>query len=184
MSTVLIICGAEPVLFAEGRFNRSLAAAAARTLAPAYEVLETAIADGYQIEEEQRKFQQADVVIYQYPVYWFNCPSTLKGYLDRVFTRGVFYQRATPYGSGGLLSGRRYLLSTTWNAPVNAFNDPAAFFHGASLDDTLLPLHAANRYVGMRPLPSFAVHDVISDPDYVAAEARWIAHLQQALLER
>ncbi|WP_422917560.1 NAD(P)H-dependent oxidoreductase [Salinicola tamaricis] len=64
----------------------------------------------------------------------------MKRYLDEVFTagHGSLYasdgrSRQDPsrqYGSGGLLQGRRYLLSLTWNAPREAFDSPGDFSRG------------------------------------------------------
>lgn len=63
---------------------------------------------------------------------------------DEVFTdgHGRLYQSdgrtrsdATKgYGSGGLIQGKTYMLSVTWNAPREAFTDPEQFFHGVGVD--------------------------------------------------
>ncbi|EKU16338.1 putative nAD(P)H-dependent quinone reductase [Streptococcus intermedius BA1] len=34
------------------------------------------------------------------------------------------------YGQGGLMKEKEYILSTTWNAPEEAFNNSTAFFNG------------------------------------------------------
>lgn len=182
MKSVLVICGAEKTGNSEGRYNRSLTEAAERLLSPAYRVSTTYIEDGYDIEKEQAKFKGADFVIWQFPVFWFHCPSTTKRYIDQVFARGVFFERKVPYGSGGLMTGKCYLLSTTWNAPEAAFDDPSTFYEGRSLDDALIAMHKANQYVGMSPLPSFAIYDVIKDPRYPDNEARWLEHLKRYFL--
>ena len=181
MKNILIICGAEKTGNAGGRYNRSLAEAAVRTLRGDFQVESTHIENGYDIEGEQAKLKRADCVIYQFPVFWFNCPSSLKRYFDQVFERGVLYERRVPYGTGGLMKGKHYLLSTTWNAPEAAFGDMTTFYQGRSVDEALISIHQANRYVGMTPLPSFAAYNVITDPNYEATEARWVAHLRAVL---
>lgn len=182
MKNILIICGAEKAGYSEGRYNRSLADTARNTLSPSFNVSLTHISDGYKIESEQEKFKQADYVIYQFPVFWFNCPSTLKKYIDQVFTYGVFFERKVPYGTGGLMSGKHYLLSTTWNAPKAAFGDPAGFYQDSNVDDALISMHKANQYIGMQPLPSFTTFDVIKNPNYSDAEIRWTEHLKNTFL--
>ncbi|GAB4349238.1 MAG: NAD(P)H-dependent oxidoreductase [Gammaproteobacteria bacterium] len=179
MKNILVICGAEKAGHSEGRYNRSLTEAAVSLLSSTFSVVTTYIEEGYDIEAEQEKFKQTDSVIWQFPVFWFHCPSSMKQYLDRVFVRGVFFERRVPYGTGGLMGGRTYLLSSTWNAPKEAFNDPGTFYEGCSVDDALIAMHKANQYVGMTPLPSFTVHNVIADPRYEENEARWLSHLQR-----
>lgn len=178
MREILIICGAEKTGAAEGCYNRSLADAARRLLQESFRVEMTRVENGYDVKGEQAKFSRADCIIYQFPVFWFNCPSSLKRYFDQVFERGVMYERKAPYGSGGLMKGKRYLLSTTWNAPDSAFGDMTTFYQGRSVDEALISIHQANRYLGMTPLPSFAAYNVITDPNYEETEARWLMHLQ------
>ena len=182
MKNVLIICGAEQTANSEGRFNRSLMETAVRVLSPSFSVDVTHVANGYDIKDEQDKYMQADIVIYQFPVFWFHCPSSMKKYIDGVFERGVFYDRKVPYGTGGFLRGKRYMLSTTWNAPEAAFGDMTTFYQGRSLDEALIAMHQANRYIGMNSLPSYAVHNVVTNPEYVENETRWVKHLQDVLL--
>ncbi|GAB7202765.1 hypothetical protein OS12_42100 [Dickeya oryzae] len=87
---------------------------------------------------------------------------------------------AKKYGSGGLLQGKHYLLSLTWNAPLEAFTDPDQFFHGVGVDGVYLPFHKANQFIGLSPLPTFICNDVIKQPDVERDIARYRAHLDKA----
>ena len=120
--TVLLINGAQSQGVAEGQLNKTLMDQALEVLLPHYQVLTTQVSEGYDIREEQEKFAQADVVIFQYPVFWFSLPSDFKRYLDDVYEMGVFFTGSERYGEGGLLQGKSYMLSTTWNAPRIAFS--------------------------------------------------------------
>ncbi len=182
MKNTLIICGAEQAGNAEGYFNRSLVDAAINLLTPYYQLEVTHIAAGYDVKIEQEKFIRADAVIFQFPVFWFHCPASMKKYIDQVYERGVFFERKEPYGTGGLLKNKKYLLSTTWNAPESTFGNMTAFYQGRSVDEALIAMHQSNRYVGMQALPSFAVHNVTSAPDYPASEAQWLKHLKEVFL--
>lgn len=42
------------------------------------------------------------------------------------------------YGSGGLAQGKKFMLSYTWNAPVEALTDPSQFFQGKGGDSIVL----------------------------------------------
>jgi modulator of drug activity B len=178
MAAIHIVCGAEVTAISEGRFNRALVAEAQDVLGAAgHGVTVTDVEEGFDVAAEQEAYRAADAVILQFPVFWFAVPSGLKRYFDTVYQRKVFYQRALPYGAGGLLGGRRYMLSTTWNAPPAAFDDADAFFEGRSVDGVLFPVHKAQQYIGLEPLPSFHALNVISEPDYARHAARFRAHL-------
>ncbi|MBI5223195.1 NAD(P)H-dependent oxidoreductase [Candidatus Micrarchaeota archaeon] len=44
-----------------------------------------------QIEKYQKMVKEADRLVFIYPVWWYNMPSILKGFFDRVFTNGFAY---------------------------------------------------------------------------------------------
>ena len=81
---------------------------------------------------------------------------------------------------GGTLRGKKYMLSVTFNAPREAFDDPRQqFFAGRSVDDLLLPTHLNAKFFGMKPLPTFAAFDVMKNPEIDSDFARFAAHLNQ-----
>ncbi|MHC0441502.1 NAD(P)H-dependent oxidoreductase [Flavobacterium sp. 3-210] len=41
--------------------------------------------------EEQKKIENADCIIFLYPVWWSDCPAKLKGWFDRVYSVGYAY---------------------------------------------------------------------------------------------
>ena len=86
---------------------------------------------------------------------------------------------ARKYGSGGLLHGKRYMLSLTWNAPLEAFNDPDQFFEGVGVEAVYLPFHKANQFLGLEPIPSFVANDVEKNPQIEADLDRFAAHLDE-----
>ncbi len=136
-----------------------------------FEVLYTAIDKGYEVEEELAKFSQADALFFQYPVYWMGLPWLAKKYIDEVFSAGA--QRVTyesdgrsrddaskKYGSGGLLKGKSYMLSMTYNCPQSEFDNKEGFFDGLSLDEANVAVHKTFQFCGMEALKSYAVHDI------------------------
>ncbi|GGF23391.1 hypothetical protein GCM10010954_22760 [Halobacillus andaensis] len=107
----------------------------------------------------------ADIVIYQTPIYCYSVPALFKKYFDEVHEYGVFFEgNKAQYGTGGLLHGKKYMFSTTWNAPAEAFEDRTQFFEGRSVEDTLFPLHLVHKYVGMKPIKTFACFNVKKEP--------------------
>lgn len=43
------------------------------------------------VQKEQKKIENADCIIFLYPVWWSDCPAKLKGWFDRVYTVGYAY---------------------------------------------------------------------------------------------
>ena len=114
-----------------------------------------------------------------------------KKYVDEVFTAGMFQQRflsgdgrtredpRKQYGSGGKMHGKQYMLSLTWNAPQQAFDDPADFFEGKGVDAVYFPFHKANEFLGMTALPTFLCVDVMKRPQPEIDAARYEQHLSE-----
>ncbi len=151
-----------------------------------HEVTVTEVANDWKVEEEHEKIRAADVLVIQTPGWWMSPPWQLKRYEDEVFTTGGFTRgdgrtRTEPtknYGTGGLLTEKRYLLSSTWNAPKEAFDEPGDFFEGRGIDGVLLPVHKTLQFLGMHPLESFMANDVLKNPRIEADIERWKAHLK------
>ncbi|MCG5031530.1 NAD(P)H-dependent oxidoreductase [Mesosutterella sp. OilRF-GAM-744-9] len=170
---------------AQGGLNHLLADTARETLeALGHKVQITRLQDPYDPEKERQKILWTDAVIYQFPVWWMEPPAALKSYEDRVFGPGMITgdgrHRDNPeynYGTGGLLTEKRYMISATWNAPRTAFTDPKEFFEGRGMDATFFGLHKASQFLGMKPLPSFACNDVMKNPKTDSDLARWKEHL-------
>lgn len=193
MTHIHLINGAKPFAHSPGRLNRTLQSLAATCLEEAgMTVSQTTIDDGYAVDEEIRAIQKADTVIYQFPGWWMGTPWPLKKYMDEVFTEahGLFYgsdgrSRHDPsrhYGSGGLLQGKRFMVSTTWNAPLEAFEDEEQFFGGGGIDAVLFPFYRAHAFLGMKRLPTFLATDVMKNPDIDAIKTAYRQHLERVII--
>ncbi len=192
MSNILIINAHEYYPFSEGRLNLTLAEKAAKLLsANGHTVKTTTMKDDYDVAAELEKHQWADVILLQTPVNWMGVPWSFKKYMDTVYSAGMDgtlcdgdgRTRSDPtrqYGSGGTLGGKKYMLSLTFNAPREAFNDPGQYLlQGKSVDDLLCPMHMNFRFFGMEPLETFACHDVMKNPDIENDLIRFEAHLDK-----
>lgn len=190
MSKILLINGKQAFAHSQGQYNDTLhAAAQAHLTSLGHDVQETVIEHGYDIDSEVEKFVWADVVILQMPGWWMGTPWSVKEYMDKVFTEGHGKLYANDgrsrsdssrlYGSGGLLQGRQYMLSVTWNAPTSAFDDPNEFFEGKGVDAVYFPVHKAHQFLGMTGLPTFMCNDVMKVPQPDRDVERYIAHLNR-----
>ena len=60
----------------------------------------------------ERALDRADLLILQFPLWWFGPPAILKGWFERVFTRGFGYMPGRKYDTG-LMRGKRAMVSVT-----------------------------------------------------------------------
>ncbi|MCH7379637.1 MULTISPECIES: NAD(P)H-dependent oxidoreductase [Acinetobacter] len=190
MSNILIINGAKQFEHSNGELNDTLTEFSQAHLSTlGHQVQVTRTDSDYDIQAEIAKYLWADVVIYQMPGWWMGAPWTMKKYIDDIFTigHGSLYasdgrsrsDASKKYGSGGLIQGKKYMLSLTWNAPMEAFTDPDQFFQGVGVDGVYLPFHKANQFLGMDSLPTFIVNDVIKAPNVPSYIEAYKAHLDQ-----
>ena len=190
MKNILLVNGAKTFAHSNGQLNDTLTELAQEVLLDLGHQVQVTRADSeYDAKAEVEKFLWADTVIYQMPGWWMGAPWTVKKYIDDVFTEGhgSLYANdgrsrsdaSKKYGSGGLIHDKNYMLSLTWNAPMDAFNDAEQFFHGVGVDGVYLPFHKANQFLGMQTLPTFIVNDVIKAPEVSAYMAQYRDHLTQ-----
>lgn len=188
MSNILILNAAKTFAHSKGALNDTLTEVAASFLRDSgHDVRMVNIDQGYEVPAEVENYLWADTVIYQMPGWWMGEPWIMKKYIDEVFTEGhgklyasdgrTRADAAKKYGSGGLLQGKTYMLSLTWNAPLEAFTDQEQFFHGVGVDGVYMHFHKANEFLGMAGLPTFICNDVIKQPDIENDIVRYRAHL-------
>ena len=190
MSNILIINAHHKYPFAEGRLNGSLVNLANEVLTTkGHSTRIVEVDHGWDVGKELENHQWADVVLLQSPVNWMGMPWSFKKYMDEVYTAGMDgtlcegdgrHSDAPKknYGAGGTLSGKKYMLSLTFNAPEEAFNDPDEYlFQGKSVDDLWFPMHMNFRFFGMEPLETFACYDVMKNANAENDFNRFTAHL-------
>lgn len=159
MKNILLINGHEYYDNSTGKLNETLYDIIKNTLKVSYNIKETIIKNGYDVKIEQSKFDWADIVIFQTPIFWFNFPALCKKYIDEVYEHGKFYSSSSIYGNGGKMKGKEYMLSVTWAAPQNVFgNTNEPFFEGKGIDEVLIAMHKTQQFVGMRNLPTLSNH--------------------------
>ncbi len=72
------------------------------------------------IESEIQKIEWCDLMVWQFPLWWFGLPGILKGWVDRVFAMGRTYGGDRIYGNG-VFKGKRAMLSLTTGGPPPAY---------------------------------------------------------------
>lgn len=160
--------------------------------AQSFEVLETVIEDGYTPEEEEKKHLEADIVILQMPVNWFGAPWIYKKYVDEVFNSGLFSKSfltgdgrtkddlAKQYGTGGLLHGKKFMICATWNAPAEAFNNPAQqLMQGKNTADLFLNITSNYRFCGYEIMEGYNCFDIFRRSDITKDVESYPEHLEK-----
>ncbi len=110
-----------------------------------------------EIEMEQEKLRWCDVLILQFPMWWFGLPAILKGWVDRVMTYGFAYAPGKKF-EAGLLNGRRALVSVTTGAHANVLAPDSM---DGDIHRLLWPVqNGVLRYVGFDVLPPFIAHGI------------------------
>lgn len=116
------------------------------------------------ISIEQEKVRQSELLIFQFPLWWYSVPAIMKGWIDRVLSYGF------AYGGGASLQGRRALLSLTTGGPEHTYQPDMR----GTLD--LLLKHITDG--------TFALCGIESLPPFVVYAASRTSHEQrQAALE-
>ena len=117
------------------------------------------------IQAELDKLLWADLLILNFPIFWFSAPAMLKGWIDRVLVSGICYGGKRFYDQGGL-AGKKALVTVTLGGREHMFGEGA--IHGP-LEDMLRPiLRGTLAYVGFDVLVPFVAWHV----PYISDEAR------------
>jgi glutathione-regulated potassium-efflux system ancillary protein KefG len=68
------------------------------------------------IDKEQQRLLDHQVILFQFPLFWYSTPSLVKEWLDLVLEHGF------AYGDGGSrLSGKRMMIALTAAGPLDAY---------------------------------------------------------------
>jgi len=197
MKNILIVNGAIRFAHSGGTFNSSLVewtTTIAEKLGNSVKIVN--VQDEFDPMQEVEKFKWADVIIYHTPIWWFHLPSRFKFYLDEVLTAGYnngMYKSdgrshvnpAINYGTGGLMQGKYYMVTSTWNAPEEAFTLEGEFFKQTSVDDgVLFGFHRMNDFLGLTRLDGMHFHDLEkngSEERILKYKTSYQTHLEHAL---
>lgn len=105
---------------------------------------------------EMEKVKWADLLIFQFPIYWTSMPAILKGWVDRVFANGFAFDAVEEkYYETGLLKGKKALVSITTGAPRILYSEGMP--HGDIEKLMISFTHNTLEFVGLDVLPLFGI---------------------------
>ncbi len=118
---------------------------------------------------EQHKLSQAELVIFQFPVWWRSMPAMLKGWVDRVISVDFAYGGGKYYETGGL-QGRRAMLAVTASGELTGEEANQWLYH--TLDGVLA-------FTGLAVLPTYVAAPRSASPE---ERARMLEGYRERLL--
>ncbi|USD39717.1 NAD(P)H-dependent oxidoreductase [Ferrimonas sp. SCSIO 43195] len=98
------------------------------------------------VEREQQRLKEHDVVVFLFPLFWYSTPSILKEWQDLVLEYGF------AYGQGGdALHGKRLVCVVSAGGAQSAYQEQG--YNHFSIRELLRPLEQTARLIGMQYLP-------------------------------
>lgn len=108
------------------------------------------------IQQEQEKLLWCDLLLLQFPFWWFSAPALLKGWLDRVLAKGFAYDKGKWFEQG-LMRGKKAKLVLTTQSGSDSYSSEGV--HGP-IDPFLMPLHHTLKLVGFSLEKPFIAYGV------------------------
>jgi glutathione-regulated potassium-efflux system ancillary protein KefG len=107
------------------------------------------------VKREQQLLLDHDLLVLQFPFYWYSCPALLKEWEDRVLEQGF----AFPPGVGDALKGKHWLTVTTAGGSEDAYRSGG--FNNYTMSELLRPFQQTANLCGMVWHPPFVVHSIL-----------------------
>ncbi|MCB1041554.1 MAG: NAD(P)H-dependent oxidoreductase [Acidobacteria bacterium] len=125
------------------------------------------------IDREQQRLREHDVLIFHFPLYWYSTPSLLKEWQDLVLEYGFAYGH-----EGKALAGKQFMCALSASGPEKAYH--ADGYNHFTIRELLQPLEQMADFVGMTYLPPFTLfgaRSAVEDKRLSRHIAQWTALL-------
>lgn len=135
------------------------------------------------IQTEMEKLKWCDVLILQFPFWWFSVPAILKGWFDRVLVKGFTYDAGQWFNTAPLL-GRKAMIMTTTQAPAQSYLPNAL---NGDINSLLQPIHHTLHFIGFTPIEPFIAYGVMDEDNvkrkrYLEEYAEHLLNLEHATI--
>ena len=115
------------------------------------------------VDVEQQRLLDHDVVLFQFPLFWYSTPSIIKEWQDLVLEHGFAYGT-----DGDKLEGKRMMLAITAAGPGDAYSEGG--YQHYPLREFLRPLEQTARLCGMKFGPPYVLYESLRAPSTGAVE--------------
>ncbi|MFN8354038.1 MAG: NAD(P)H-dependent oxidoreductase [Spirosomataceae bacterium] len=138
---------------AQSEVNRQLLkAVSAMPNVTIHELYRTYPDEKINVTTEQQLLRTHQLIVFQFPLYWFSAPSLLKKWMDEVVTSKFALEAGNP------LKGKKLLIATSAGGTADDFR------HGGlmniSIDEALTPYEAFARLCQLDYQPAFVTYGV------------------------
>ena len=173
MASILVLF-AHPALEKSRVHRRLLQAAAGLPGIYVHDLYEAYPDFDIDVRREQELLLTHQLVVLQYPLYWYSTPAILKQWMDLVLEHGWAYGR-----SGTRLRGKQLQVVTSAGGGEQAYQ--VGGFNQHPVSDFLFPIEQTARLCGMTWLPPYVVlgSHRMNLPEIDAAAAAYRRHLEQ-----
>ena len=104
------------------------------------------------LQVEMDKLEWCDLLIFNFPLWWFALPSILKGWVDRVFAMGFVYGNGKGVYENGIYKDKKAMIVMTTGGPEIAYNGGK----NGNMESILFPVnHGIFYFTGMTVIPPF-----------------------------
>jgi len=117
----------------------------------------------FNVEEEQAIVDAHDVLVFQFPWYWYSAPAVVKQYLDEILTRGWAYL------GGNSLEGKAVIFAISTGGMADAYR--ADGHNKFTMNELLAPYIATANMTKMIWNEPFVVHGVRNLSDQELSDA-------------
>lgn len=106
-----------------------------------------------ELKAEMEKLEWCDVLMFNFPMWWFGMPAILKGWIDRVFAMGFVYGAGKGVYENGIYANKTAFITLTTGGPMQAYGQSGK---NGDINTLLYPIHHGVFYfTGMTVLPPF-----------------------------
>jgi glutathione-regulated potassium-efflux system ancillary protein KefF len=110
--------------------------------------------NGFDIAAEQQAHEEADRIVYLFPIHWFNLTPMLKAYLNQVWSYGWAFGP-----NGQALKGKQ--MQVVVSAGATEFTYSSEGLIHSTMNEVLTPMKASAHYVGMDYLSPLAFYSAM-----------------------
>ena len=100
---------------------------------------------------ERVLMDEHDIIVMQFPLYWYSTPAILKQWQDIALTYGWAFGH-----EGRRLEGKKFLVAVSTGGPEKAYQHEG--FNKLTMNELLLPIRQTANLCGMIYLPPFVLH--------------------------
>lgn len=109
------------------------------------------------VKAEQALVDAHDSIVFQFPIYWYNCPPLMKQWMDEVLTPGWAYM------GHYALSGKHLAFAVTTGGTASDYSKTSR--GGATIEEVLTPFRLSTGYLKAEYHPAFVCYDSFNVED-------------------